>query len=301
MGRKSNPAVIGAFVLGAVALFIVAITIWGSGKLFQRQFGLVCYFPGSVNGLAEGAPVKFRGVQIGEVSEIRLLFTPERGTPRIPVFMKIDAERMRELGARREPSVELLNDLIDQGLRARLQTLSIVTGVLYVEFDMLPETPIDLMQLPDTPYPEVPTVPTPLEEATRTVGDILTQLKDVDFRTLGIAVRRAVNGVTRLVNDPRLGNAIDALPETLAAAHRLLTDLDSRTASLNDVSTDTRETLRSLRATLDSIQAMVAPDAPFSVELTQTAADLGRASRALGDLADFLERNPSAVVFGRRP
>src|SRR3989442_1469151 len=190
MGRKANPAIIGAFVIGAVALTVVAVTVWGSGKLFRRQYPCVCYFPGSVNGLSAGAPVKFRGVQIGEVTDVRLLYAQARGAPRVPVFLTIDNERMR-------------------GLR-----------------------------------------------------------------------------------------------EPIAPARRLLAALDDRTAprgdGLRNVSGDTRQTLASLRATLESIQALVAPDAQLSVGLTQTVADLGRAAHAVGDLADFLERNPSAVVFGRQ-
>ncbi len=303
MGRKANPALIGAFVIGGIVLAVVAVTIWGSGKLFKHEYVAVSYFPGSVNGLSPGAPVKFRGVQIGEVAEIRLLYQQARGAPRIPVFLKVDGERMRELGATREPSPERLKELIDQGLRARLQTLSIVTGVLYVEFDILPGSPVDLMQEPDATYPEIPTLPTALEEATKTVSEVLARLNEFDFKGLGLAVREAFDGVNRLASNSRLAAAIDALPDTVASARRLLADLDAQTAPLGDgvrsVSADTRQTLASLRATLDAIQALVAPDAPLGVELTHTATDLGRAARGLRDLADFLERNPNAVVFGR--
>jgi len=303
MGRKANPALIGAFVIGAVALGVLAVTIWGSGKLFRREFIAVCYFPWSVNGLSPGAPVKFRGVQIGEVSEVRLLYEQSHGAPRIPVFLKIDGERMRELGAKRDPSLELLNQLIEQGLRARLQTLSIVTGVLYVEFDILPESPVEMMQSADAAYPEIPTLPTPREEATKTVSDVLARVNEIDFTGLGKAVHEAIDGVNRLANNPRLAAAIDGLPEAVASARQLLAHLDAQTAPLADgvknISADTRQTLASARATLDAIQALVAPEAPLSVELTSTATDLSRAARGLRDLADFLERNPNAVVFGR--
>src|SRR5262249_20273890 len=97
--------------------------------------------------------------------------------------------------------------------------------------------------------------------------------------------------------------AIDELPDTIAAARRLLADLDARSAPVADdlrgVSADTRQTLAKLRTTLDSIQGAVAPDAPLFVELTPTTEQLGGAARGLRELADFLERNPNAVVFGR--
>ncbi len=117
-------------------------------------------------------------------------------------------------------------------------------------------------------------------------------------------MREAVDGVNRLVVNPRMAAAIDGLPEAIAAARRLVIDLDERTAPLGDglraVSADTRQTLMSLRATLESIQALVGPEAPLSVGLAQTVTDLSRAARAVSNLADFLERNPSAVVFGHQ-
>src|SRR5581483_4986617 len=303
MGRRANPAVIGAFVLGAIALSVVAVTIWGTGKLFERPFPCVCYFPGSVNGLSRGAPVKFRGVQVGEVSDIRLLYEQASGPPRIPVFLEIDGERLRELGAR-EPSLDILRELIERGLRARLQTQSLVTGVLYIEFDLLPGTPVFLVQKPDAGYPEIPTLPTALEEATRTVSDVLANLQAIDWKGIGAAVREALDGVNRLASNPRLAAALDRLPDAVADARRLLANLDKQStafgADVRNVSSDAHQTLVSLQATLEAIQAVIAPDAPLSVEVARTASDLGGAARGLRDLADYLERNPNAVVFGRQ-
>ena len=77
MSKRPNPALVGAFILGAVALAIVAITVWGSGRLFERRYKYLCYFPGSVHGLQIGAPVKYRGVAIGEV--VDKVFGPQLG------------------------------------------------------------------------------------------------------------------------------------------------------------------------------------------------------------------------------
>src|SRR5690242_2285027 len=71
-GRRANPALIGAFVLGAVVLVGAVVVVWGSGRFFRNTKTFVAYFSGSVNGLNPGAPVKFRGVKIGSVTEIRL-------------------------------------------------------------------------------------------------------------------------------------------------------------------------------------------------------------------------------------
>ena len=63
MGRKANPAMIGAFVVGAVILAVAGILIFGSGQLFKHTSQYVCFFPGAVNGLNVGAPVKIKAAR----------------------------------------------------------------------------------------------------------------------------------------------------------------------------------------------------------------------------------------------
>jgi len=303
MGKKSHPALIGAFVVGAVALAVVAIIVWGKGRLFEKVHTYVAYFPGSVNGLTIGAPVKIRGVQIGEVTDIRLRYRQERGAPRIPVFFKVDDRRVRELGALQAPTAEVVQEFVQQGWRARLQTLSIVTGVLYIEFDLLPGTRIDLVQAADAEYPEVPTAHTAFEEATASLSKVLADLHAIDFEGIGKGVNTTLTRLNQVLERPELDAAIEELPKTLASARRLVTNLDARTepliASLQRTSDETRRGVDSLRATLDGVHGLLEPDAPLSVELMQTVGSLGQAASALRDLADYLERNPNAVVFGR--
>ena len=302
MGKKSNPAVIGAFVVGAVVLAVVAIMIWGKGQLFETSQTYVAYFRGSVNGLTVGAAVKLRGVQIGEVTDIRLRYKQVRGGPRVPVFFKIDVDRVAELGGTRQTR-ETLAEFFSQGWRARLQTLSVVTGVLYIEFDYVPGSPLELVQAEDADYIEVPTAPTTLEEATASDSKVLADLKAVDFEGIGKGVNATLARVNHVLERPELEAAIEQLPGTLAATRRLMTNLDARVAtletSLRGTSEEARHGIESLRTTLDGVHGMFAPETPLAVELAGTIADLGSAARALRDLADYLERNPNAVVFGR--
>ena len=303
MGKKANPAIIGAFVIGAVALAVVAVTVWGSGKLFRRQYPCVCYFPGSVNGLSAGAPVKFRGVQVGQVTDVRLRYAQVRGDPRIPVFLKLDEDRLRELGAERAPTREVLREFISNGLRARLQALSIVTGVLYVDFDLLPGSRLDLVQREDAPVPELPTLPTALEEMTKSVSDVLAELRAVPFEAIGRGVNDVIANVNGIVKKPELHAAVDQLPGLVESAKDLVGDLRAHTGPLATSAQGTvdeaRRAAESARAALDDVRTLLAPDGPLAVEATRTVSDLGRAASALRDLADYLERNPNAVVFGR--
>jgi paraquat-inducible protein B len=80
MGKKVNPTVIGLFVVGAIALAVIGVIVFGSGQFFKHTQRFVMYFPGSVNGLSIGAPIKFKGVDIGTVSDIRLVLKREEPT-----------------------------------------------------------------------------------------------------------------------------------------------------------------------------------------------------------------------------
>ena len=173
MSKRSSPAVIGGFVVGAVALAVVGVAVFGSGRLFRHTKTFVMYFDSDVNGLNVGAPVKFKGVPIGAVKDV-LLRAPGATTtqswavterPLIPVLVDIDLDRIRERGgAARVEERAAMKEMIDAGLRAQLAMESFVTGLLYVKLDRFAGTPVRLVADPGVPYEELPTIPTPLEE-----------------------------------------------------------------------------------------------------------------------------------------
>ncbi len=301
--KRSSPTLIGAFVLGGAGLVLAAVLIWGSGWLFRPSWRYVCYFSGSVNGLAIGAPVKFRGVEIGAVREIRLRYAQAPDDRRIPVFIDLDENRVQELSAGLTAAPDTIAGLVAQGLRARLESLSIVTGVLYVNFDFYPDLPATITPSDESEFLEIPTAPTVLEEAAQTASEILVHLQQVDLMALARDLTELVQGMNEVVRSPGLRASLDSLPGTLDSLRRLTASLDARSGqvatSAQELSSEARRTLASLQTTLDAIGGLVAPDAPLPVQLGETVQELGRAARALRELADYLERNPNAVVFGR--
>ncbi len=206
-GRRATPALIGAFVLGAVALAAAVVVIWGSGRFFRQTRSFVCYFTGSVNGLNPGAPVKFRGVPIGSVTDIRFRLAEARApTPdefRIPVWFDVDLKQLSELRGR---AVRLdrarLDELIAQGLRAQLQTESFVTGVLYVGLDFFPGSPIALVHGERADILEVPTMPTALERASQTISKLAARIEQLDIEGLVRSITEAFDGANALVRSP---------------------------------------------------------------------------------------------------
>src|SRR5205807_4801515 len=143
MGRRVSPTLIGAFVLVGTALAVAALVVFGSGKFFHHKYRFVLYFEGSVNGLNIGAPVKFKGVEIGSVSQVLLDFENPSRDFRIPVIIQLDADKLDQLGSNADfDDPRVMKTAIEHGLRGQLATQSLVTGLQFVELDFHPETPV---------------------------------------------------------------------------------------------------------------------------------------------------------------
>ncbi|HEX9263050.1 MAG TPA: MlaD family protein, partial [Candidatus Binatia bacterium] len=234
MNKKISPTLIGGFVLGAVILLVIAVIVFGSGRLFRQTKEFVSYFDGDVNGLHIGAPVKFRGVEVGSVKNILLQLEKNMDVQSIPVVFEIDLKKITSRGG----ALTLLEDpralkvAIDRGLRAQLRTESLVTGVLYIGIDLFPGTPIKFVQGAGSKYPEIPAVPTTLERVQVTAGEILAKLSEVDFKGMMASVSRAVDGVDQLVNSPALNSALQRLDQTMPKVDQAIAEIRKMTGNL---------------------------------------------------------------------
>jgi paraquat-inducible protein B len=141
--KRANPAVIGGFIVGAVVLAIAGVMTVGSGKLFTESIKCVMYFEGSIQGLYVGAAVNFRSVKVGSVMSIKMQLDRQNFDIRIPViveFPKGTGGAMEMLNADPRIPTDAMAALIERGLRAQLQTDSLVTGLLFIQLDLPPAT-----------------------------------------------------------------------------------------------------------------------------------------------------------------
>ncbi len=326
MSKKISPTLIGSFVLGALALLVIAVIAFGSGRLFRNTKEFVAYFDGDVNGLHIGAPVKFRGVEVGSVKRILLQLDKSMEVRSIPVVFEIDLEKVTSRGATatllEDPSA--LKVAIDQGLRAQLRSESLLTGVLYIGIDFFPGTPVKLVQTTGSKYPEIPTVPTVLERAEVTIGEILAKLREVDFKGLTDAVSRAVDGVGQLVNSPALNSALRRLDQTMPKIDQAIVEIRKMTSNLDGnittLSTNLEQTsdaargamqqaaltlkqtdaaLKEAEAAMINIRGISDPDSVTFYELGRSLREVSAAARSLRLLSDSVQRNPRSLIFGR--
>ncbi len=305
--KKANPALVGAFVLGAIALAVGVLIAFGGGRFFAETERYVLFFDGSVNGLTQGSPVKLRGVVIGEVVEVSAIVRDEvRLDVLNEVIVQIDRSRFKRFGPV-IPMEDRSRVLTEAGLRGRLELQSIVTGQLYVGLDFHPGTEGKLLGVNDE-YPELPTIPSLTQELSNTARALVARVQQLPIEEIVGNLNEAVAAIRDLARSPDLANAIVHLDEALVSARGALDDARGTVVDVrklvNDVdgqalSNSAVGALDQARTTLASVDTAVQPQSDVRYELSVALEELTEAARAIRLLADYMERNPNALVFGR--
>lgn len=317
MSKKSNPVTIGAFVVGAITLGIIAIMVFGSGRFFRETYRYILYFESDVSGLATGANVKLKGVQIGTVVSVLLnvgdmsALSGPREKFYVPVVIELDADKTSSLGAQAKPDPPTVAGMVMRGLRAQLSSESIVTGVLYVKLDLFPGTRgLRLGNDVHSPYPEIPTLPTQLEEVQMKAAQFFADLQQIDVRGMVEDMKLTMVSVRQILDSPDVRGAVAHLDELVLSLDETLGSLrrtsDSVGAMARPLGDELGPTLTELRATLVEVReaaanagAVIQPDSPLIVALEKTLDDASVTVKTVKDLAAMLERQPDALIRGK--
>lgn len=332
MSKQANTKLIGAFVVGALFLVVIGILLFGSGRFFSHQKKFVLFFDDSVKGLNIGAPVDFRGVKVGTVTDMKIVLDEKDLSLRIPVIIEIHPERFSfawtpsdlKRMVEKTGTKNFLEVLVKDGLRAQLAMQSFVTGQLGIHLDFFPDKPVRLNgSEPD--YTEIPTVESSMSEITKT-------LQNIPFEEIGEKVSKTMDGIEKLVNSPELADTIVSLNLSIKALNAFVLNLDSQVKPLSSNARltmsearkmftnagqlarqlDARipEVLSTLEATFKTagvtmqgankaIDGMTSDSSPVRVELIQALKELGSAARSLRVMTDYLESHPEAIVRGK--
>lgn len=252
---------IGLFVLGGLALAVAAVTILGSGRLFSDNSRYVLFFRDSVSGLNVGAPVMFRGVKVGQVTDIRLSADTDGTNVTIPVIVEIKPFDLYGRGSSHGLD-QTMDRLIANGLRGQLALHSLVTGQYYVSLDLHPKSKPPASRNTSS-YPEIPTIPSSLQELT-------TQVSELPVQEMTRQLSRILARVDRFL-------ASGDLEQSLASLRTTLENTEQISARLKQ---DLPTTLASIRSASDSANHLVG----------QAESDLARVSASLTQAADQAEQ-----------
>lgn len=306
MSRSASPTLVGGFVVGAFALAVVGLVLFGSGRLFQQSMTCVLYFPESVNGLVEGAPVKLQGVPVGQVRDIRLDLDLRQDRSQIAVLIDLDETLISRRSAQtvnvRETAA--IREAVKSGLRGRLASQSFLTGLLFVELSFAPDTPIRRVEN-YYPYPEIPTLPSRTQEIQNMAAEAVERISKIKFEELVDSFTNMANSVANLADDPSIRKAADSLAEAATQLESLIVriegEVDPLSSSLQQTSAEANDTLVKLRDTLREVDAMVKAGSPLRYQVTEALSEITRAARSVRVLADALEQAPQSVLTGRSP
>lgn len=259
----------------------------------KEAMRFVVRFKESLRGLSLGAPVLFLGMPIGEVTDVGLEYNGKDLRPRVEFVtfayrtaeaLTKGSEAMRKAMTPEQRLAVMKRMVNDRGLRAQLKTGSLISGQLYVALEYFPNAPkakIDFKQDP----PEFPVMAGGMAELETKIHNIVAKLDKVPLEEIG--------------NDAK--KAIESLDNTLQSATRALNRVEGETLP------EAKKTLEDLRRAVTAAErvlnstdnALLGPDAPAQHELRDALQEIARAARAIRVLADYLERNPEALLRGK--
>ena len=259
---------------------------------YTRKIKFVVFFDGSVRGLNVGAPVEFKGIKIGSVLDVHLEFNSKDSSFRIPVVIEVEPERIVDRNSEGNISpYDTLKKLTDKGMRAQLATGNLLTGQLFVQLDMFPDSPM-LLSGEKSDYPELPTVPGGLSALTASLQAFATRLETVKIDEIGEELLKTLKGTSKLASSGDLHKAVINLKRLLAKLNE--SNLDEAIEAANVVIRESQTTIRLLNDTLNT-------DSPAQHSLIQMTQELEETARSIRSLVDLLERNPESLLFGKKP
>jgi len=327
---KVSPAVVGLFVLGAFVVGLVALFSFGGVNFFSKPERFIVYFDESIHGLDLGSPVKFRGVRIGRVVDLNVRSLPTGRRSVVAVVCELSRNVVADgsgtpvdVSDRKE-----LERMIEDGLRAQLGVIGLATGLLYVELDFydVADHPLVRREGMKSAYVEMPAVPSAISEFQANLTEILNDMKDVDLGKLAqeihglmVDTRRQINAadlatlsrewsdaarsVRTLTESPELKLILVNAASATARFDKILADLEKSVGpggeQFNLVLQDARGALGEFTATAAVFKRFVNAQQGLGDDAAKALARMGDAAAAVARLADFLERNPNALLSGR--
>ena len=324
MSIRANPTAIGLFLIGALILAVGGTAALASTTWFEKRSTFISFFQESVNGLEQGAPVKFQGVPVGTVTEILIQIDERDKTFQVPIKYEIDLTRLTtQLGTFVDLSdTTVLRKQIADGLRAQMQLESIVTGQLYLELSYNPAAAPGEFESRPTAWPEIPTSPSLMAALGTGAGSLVADmlkvlfqvnqmLTEVNMPEINAAVVAAAQGVEQLVTSPEITAALAQVPGMTAQVNRTLAEVELMAGragaaipplqtQLEATNTEMLATLQALRRTLEDTHGLLSSDSGVGYGMQQTLTSMQEAADALRLLAASLEQNPDMLIRGKK-
>jgi paraquat-inducible protein B len=312
---RGQPKVVGLFVLGVLVLVAASIAAMSARRLFAEYRTYVVFFPYAVGGLREGAPVTFRQVQVGHVTDVDLVFTGETfGDSWILAVVEIRGSALRDPSGKAadDSDAELARIMIQSGLRASVRSSSVIAGQRSIDLDLRPDTAARLSGV-RSPYPEIPSAPTGMEVINERIEATLKKVSDVPIDQVLLqldttlkSVQTALDGGDVPGTMRRMRTTLDGASRTFAAGEKAMGQVSGVTgqatatlASVDQTMKGLQKTLDRLEKTLSTVERNVEGTAELRSETLKTVEEMNELMKSLRSLVDLLQQHPESLLRGK--
>ncbi|HEX9524953.1 MAG TPA: MlaD family protein [Reyranella sp.] len=271
---------------------------------FGHQLLLLSYFPGSVAGLEVGADVTLNGLKIGEVTDVNLVYDPQKDRIVVPVHYRVEAGRIGNIAAAQglNPGT-LAAEMVKRGLRATLQSPSLITSGKIIALERITDAPPAELERQG----DIFVIPTSevggFDSIARSANELLSKINRIDFDRIGKSLVGAASGLDDTINGPQLKKTLAALEKAMIdvqdIAKKLDTDASPALKRLPEIAAQLQSALTQANRLFGSINAGYGDDSRFRRDLDRLLPQITDAARSIRALTDLLSRHPEALIKGR--
>ena len=338
--KKIQPAIIGIFVVVSIFLFMAAIVIFGGSSYFEKENIVIMYFDGSLQGLSVGAPVTYRGVTVGQVKEIKIHIKTSVNSNQkltIPVLVSLSAGKtliVDNPDSTNSDNVNIfLEAMCEDGLRAKLKVVSIVTGKRFIDLAFY-ENSTPVYRDTNREYFEIPTLPSEMHQVTKMLENInLDELYKKVMNTF-TSIEQLTGGLAKTLDNKKTQGLVDEFSTAATSLNQLLLQLetgippilkkvDKGISQINVLVTDADGVVKTLNSQLPPISesidrtlsgidstvrqanelltqagTVLQPSSPLYHNLTTAIQQLEKMAGSIERLSDYIHRNPDTLIFG---
>ena len=273
-------------------------------SVYGRKLNFVAYFPGSVRGLAPGADVTFHGLKIGEVRSVDLTYSKAQDAVVAPVRFTVEPERFAGIGKRVFASpAEGVDEMVHQGLRATLQSASLLTGQQLVAMEIDPAAPPAKVTMDGDAFVMPTTDSGGFQGLTASATALLNKVNTMPFEAIGRSLMQMLQGADTVVNGPQVKQVLAELASSLGAVQNTLKQVDNGLSpglrQLPAIANRLQLTLTNANRLLVSMDAGYGDNTKLNRDLDRMLVEANRAVESLQSLTDLLARHPEALIRGR--
>lgn len=270
---------------------------------FTIRMPYLLFFDDPVGGLAPGAAVEWKGLKVGRVAEVRLQYDAKQNRMRIPVVIELEPQRFEFLDDGSKLNLnDYITDLVARGLRAQLSTTNFLTGQMAVSLDIYPDAARQTIGQGDR-YPILPTIPSQLGGAMRSVNTILDRVSALPLDKLIDQANATLKSFETLAAAPEITEALRSLASALSSTQELLAGANSNLGPVMErlppLLTTMQQAVRRLSGTLGSVEQGYGADSTFKRDLSRLMGQVEDTLRSVRTLTDYLEQHPEALIRGK--